>query len=156
MLQVSCLTTADAPQKAINKTAEGKFLLLGRQGRSWEPLVVQTILAASLLCLLPGFFFASQVSSRVFSYCTYLTWGEDEKYRLLGPPRRDSDSTGFVWWWEGEVQKTFVFLPQVFLVPDQDEGPPCDHRVTDFFLVTWSGLVDQYGTSLILPHWFWG
>ena len=74
--------------------------------------------------LIPGFFFASQVSSPVFSYRTYLTCGEDEKYRLLGPPRRDSDSTGFEWWWEGEVQKTFVFLPQVFLVPDQDEGPP--------------------------------
>ena len=58
--------------------------------------------------LIPGFFFASQVSSPVFSYRTYLTCREDEKYRLLGPPRRDSDSTGFEWWWEGEVQKTFV------------------------------------------------
>ena len=42
--------TADAPQKAINKTAEGKVLPPGRQGRSWEPLRIQTILAASLLC----------------------------------------------------------------------------------------------------------
>lgn len=42
--------TADAPQKAISKTTEGKVLLLGSQGRSWEPLVIRTILAASLLC----------------------------------------------------------------------------------------------------------
>lgn len=115
--------TADAPQKAINKTAEGKVLLPGRQGRSWEPLMIQTILAASLICT-PSWVFLCipclQPSVSLIAHTSpekmrnIESWALQEE--ILIPLVLCDGGSG--------RSRKLVFLPQIFLVPDQDEAPP--------------------------------
>ena len=116
--------TADAPQKAINKTAEGKVLLPGRQGRSWELLMIQTILAASLLCT-PSWVFLC-IPCLQPSVSLIAQTSPEEKMRNIESWALQEEILILLVLCDGGRGRSrkLVSLPQVFLVPDQDEGPP--------------------------------
>ena len=113
-------------RQVIKLLKEKPFYLEGREGPAshQKPLVLHTCLAGSLLCT-PSWVILClhhKSTAQCFSSLTVHTSpGEhDEKYRILGPPSRVSDSI----WFCGGVQKA-AFLPQLFLVPRQDSGPLC-------------------------------
>ena len=125
--------TADAPQKAINKTAEGKVLLPGRQGRSWELLVIQTILAASLLCTPSWVFLCIPCLQPSVSLIAHTS--PEEKMRNI---ESWASKKRFWFYWfcvmvgGGGPENLYLYHKFFWFQTRMKAPPPCDHRVTDF------------------------